>query len=262
MNKGMMKIYYGFLLTLCVGQALAQHIQINSSMADLFDRANVKGTLVVYDSETSTAMVHNATRATERYVPASTFKIANSLIGLSVGAVKDVDEIIPYGGTPQPIKAWERDMSLKEAIPISNVPVYQELARRIGLERMQSNVSLLDYGNGQIGSSVDTFWLEGPLKISALEQSLFLARLARGQLPMTEKVQADVREMIHIDQGDDWKLYGKTGWSKEIGWWVGWVEKEGRVYSFALNMDMPDVKDAPKRVELGRGCLTALGLLD
>ena len=31
-------------------------------------------------------------------------------------------------------------MSLRDAIKASNVPVYQELARRIGLERMRANV--------------------------------------------------------------------------------------------------------------------------
>ena len=70
-------------------------------------------------------------------------KVANSLIGLSTGAVRSADEVLPYGGKPQRFKAWEHDMSLRDAIKASNVPVYQELARRIGLERMRANVSRL-----------------------------------------------------------------------------------------------------------------------
>ena len=35
---------------------------------------------------------------------------------------------------------------------------------------MKENIEKLDYGNKNIGESVDTFWLEGPLEISSLEQ--------------------------------------------------------------------------------------------
>jgi beta-lactamase class D len=87
---------------------------------------------------------HNQARSTTRFVPASTFKIPNSLIGLSVEAVRNVDDVLPFGGKPQPFDAWEKDMGLREAITLSNVPTYQELARRIGLEKMRENITRLD----------------------------------------------------------------------------------------------------------------------
>jgi len=134
------------------------------------------------------------------------------------------------------------NMGLREAIKVSNVPVYQELARRIGLERMRDNVARMGFGNGEIGTVVDNFWLDGPLKISAVEQTQFLARLARDELPFPKDAQAKVREIVHLEQGDGWTLYGKTGWvnvpNPGIGWWVGWVIKESHVYSFALNIDI------------------------
>src|SRR5690606_38824824 len=117
------------------------------------------------------------------------FKIPNTLIGLSVGAVSSVDEVLPYGGKPQPFKAWERDMSLRDAISASNVAIYRELARRIGLERMRDHVARIDYGSAEIGTKVDDFWLSGPLKISAVEQTLFLASLADSALPFPKGVQ-------------------------------------------------------------------------
>jgi len=155
-------------------------------------------------------------------------------------------------------------MGLRDAIKISNVPVYQELARRIGLERMRENLAEIPYGNAETGNEVDTFWLKGPLQISAVEQSEFLARLALGELPFPTAVQQSVREIVQLEQGDDWILYGKTGWTTtpdpDIGWWVGWVVKDQGVFSFALNIDMPDKTDVAKRVELGRACLEALGI--
>ena len=231
----------------------------------LFDAAGVHGTFVVYDVSADQLIGHDRARAATRFIPASTFKIPNSLIGLSIGAVKNVDEVLPYGGKPQRIKAWEHDMGLRDAIKISNVPIYQELARRIGLERMRGNVAKLNYGNAEIGDVVDKFWLVGPLKISAIEQTQFLAHLAQDQLPFSKSAMAQVRGIAQLEQTDDWTLYGKTGvadtYTPALGWWVGWINKGGHYYSFALNIDMPNDADAEKRIELGKACLHALGIL-
>lgn len=155
-------------------------------------------------------------------------------------------------------------MGLRDAIKASNVPVYQELARRIGLERMRDNLAAIPYGNTEIGDEVDTFWLKGPLQISALEQARFLARLAQDELPFAAQIQQSVREIALLEQGDGWVLYGKTGWTTapepDIGWWVGWLTRDSRVYSFALNIDMPEKGDVGKRMELGKACLRELGI--
>ncbi|WP_232529360.1 penicillin-binding transpeptidase domain-containing protein [Methylomonas koyamae] len=118
----------------------------STEVGELFKNAGVTGTFVLYDVGADKFVGHNQTRSKVRFVPASTFKIPNSLIGLSVGAVKSVDDVLPYGGKPQPFDAWAKDMGLREAIMLSNVPIYQELARRVGLERMREYVSKLGYG--------------------------------------------------------------------------------------------------------------------
>lgn len=256
---------FAFYLSLLVLQGCSGDWKESSEVGEIFKRAGLTGTFVLYDITAGTFAGHNQARAKVRFVPASTFKIPNSLIGLSVGAVKSVDEILPYGGGPQFIKAWENDMGLRQAIVMSNVAIYQELARRIGLERMRESVAKLEYGNKEIGGAVDRFWLDGPLKISAVEQTLFLAKLALGELPVPRDIQDSVREIVLLEQGGDWKLYGKTGWENApgpgIGWWVGWVQKKGRLYAFALNVDMKQASDAGKRVEMGKASLEALGIL-
>jgi beta-lactamase class D len=159
--------------------AWGQPWQNQSEISTLFESAGVDGTFVVYDIENNRLIGHNRARAERRYLPASTFKILNFVIGLSLGVVKNVDDPLPYGGKPQTVKAWENDMGLREAIKISNVPVYQELARRIGLERMRDEIKRLGYGSGDIGEQVDLFWLEGPLSISAVEQVFFVPPVPR-----------------------------------------------------------------------------------
>ena len=237
----------------------------SSDIEELFIAANVQGTFVLYDVAENTIIGFNKKRAETRFIPASTFKVPHTLIGLAESAVESVDEVLPYGGEPQPFSSWERDMSLRDAIPISNVPVYQGLARRITLDRMAKNLALIGYGNSEVGTAIDKFWLEGPLTISAVEQVVFLAALAQNKLPYTTKTQGQVREITRLEAGDEGVLHGKTGWTDtpdpEVGWWVGWVVKQGKVYSFALNIDIVEASDAQKRVELGRTSLTALGLL-
>jgi beta-lactamase class D len=235
-------------------------------LAKVFSSNGVAGTFVLFDAAADTMFVLDEARAKKRFTPASTFKIANSLIGLDVGAVKDVDEVLPYGGKPQWIKEWERDMGLREAIKMSNVAIYRELARRIGLERLREGVKKLGYGNMEIGSIVDRFWLDGPLAISAVEQTEFLDRLVKGSLPIKPDAVRAVQEITLLKKTDTYALHAKTGWligpaPPQIGWWVGWIERENKVYPFALNIDMMNDGDAAKRIPIGRECLKALGKL-
>jgi beta-lactamase class D len=180
--------------------------------------------------------------------------------------VASVDEVLPYRSNDPPFSpAWEKDMGLRQAMVVSNVPIYQELARRIGLERMRQGVVKLGYGNEQIGTQVDRFWLRGPLAISAVEQTLFLNRLARKQLPFPIPAQRAVAAITVVERGEGWVLHAKTGWQNGpgagVGWWVGWVERGGRVYPFALNLDLGGRADADLRLSLGRAALKATGVL-
>lgn len=236
------------------------------AVAALFHQARVEGTFVLLDERSGELRGYNRTRAEQRFSPASTFKIANALIGLSLGAVPGVDALISYTGDANPfMREWLQPMGLRGAMTVSNVPLYQELARRIGLARMREAIERLHYGNEQIGASVTTFWLRGPLAISAVEQTRFLSRLAHQSLPFPRTAQQQVAEITRVDSGPGWSLHAKTGWQNApgagVGWWVGWVRRGEQVTPFALNIAMAGAADAPKREQLGRSSLQALGIL-
>lgn len=240
-------------------------VEVRDDLAGVFRRAGLRGTFVMYDVTAGRVVMVDRERAQRRLVPASTFKIAHSLIALETGVVRDDRQKVPYGGGPQRVAAWERDMGLRDAVRVSNVPVFQELARRIGPEREREWLRRLGYGNGEVGSVVDRFWLSGPLEISADEQARWLARLARGELPADRGHQATVRDILRLERTGGYALYGKTGWTDATdpgtGWWVGWVERGDRLYCFALNVDVRADGDADKRLPLGRQLLHRLGAL-
>lgn len=246
-------------------RAHAEAPEERPDLAAILQAEGLTGTFVLLDAEKGTMQAAGAGRATRRFVPASTFKIPNSLIALETGAVRDENEVVPYGGQRQWMPAWERDMPLKEALPLSSVPVYQEIARRVGLPRYRDWLSRFDYGNRDPGTVVDRFWLDGPLMISAAEEARFNARLARGELPVSARSRDIVSHLLKLETQGDAKLFGKTGWfvkegETSIGWWSGWVEKAGRVHAFALNIDMPRVDMAPKRLVAGKAMLKAAGI--
>lgn len=257
------------LLILFSSPSFAANVKWTDSpeMSAIFREDGTEGTFVLYDAQNDAFIGHNRSRAETQFRPASTFKIVNTLIGLSCGAVRDVDEVLPYVGQPQGVAMWEKDMSLRDAIKISNVPIYQELARRIGMKNMQRNIDRLGYGNRRLGEVVDLFWLDGPLEISPVEQTLFLARLARQELPFKLEHQLAVREIIKYGEGGGWALFAKTGTAMRlnpaVGWWVGWVEKEGGIYTFALNVQLPENYDTDPtgRIELAKKCLKSAGII-
>lgn len=251
----------GLAATTFVRSTVGGETLVREDLYARFQEHGTSGTFVLYEVDADRLVLVNGGRAEERFVPASTFKIPNSLIALEIGVVKDVDEVIPYGGKPQPIKAWEQNMPMREAIVVSNVPVYQELARRIGIAGYRQWLDRLGYGNRRVGTVVDRFWLDGPLKISAIEQARFVARLAQGKLDASARAQAAVRAILRLEESAGAMLYGKTGWDGKVGWWSGWVDRGGRIYSFSLNMPMQKLADAPKRLEIGKALLADFDVL-
>jgi beta-lactamase class D len=133
-----------------------------------------------------------------------------------------------------------------DGISRSTLWYYQELARRIGLERSRLFVERFAYGNTEIGGTVDTYWLHGPLMISPIEQTEFLTRLWRGELPVSQRSRGIVRELMLFDAssaGPAWRLYGKTGTARlDNGrfstWLVGMVERDDATFAYAMRADM------------------------
>lgn len=267
----LMRIYAAAVLALPMllgaGCASSQSpsLEQRPDFAQHFREAGVTGTFVLYDPAEGRYLVHNPARARERFIPASTFKILNSLISLETRVVADTSTVFPWDGVEHEIAPWNRDHTLATAFENSVVWYYQELARRVGEDRMRDHVQRVEYGNGDIGGGIDRFWLTGNLRVSPIEQVTFLQRLHERRLPFSDRTVDAVEGMMVEDRGADYVLRAKTGWARwdpaDIGWYVGYIVHQDRPYYFALNLDIEHRAQAAARRGVTRAILSDLGLL-
>jgi beta-lactamase class D len=245
-----------------------QRSEIREDLAKRFADEGTAGTFVGYKIDDYLIIASDKDRSAEAMLPASTFKIPNSLIALETGVVGDPDkDVFKWDGVTRSIEGWNRDHTLRSAIAASAVPVYQEIARRIGAERMQKYLDLFEYGNRDIGGGIDQFWLTGNLRIDPIEQIDFVDRLRRGALPVSKRSQELVRDILPVTRTGDSIIRAKSGLlgaeigKPSLGWLVGWAEKGSAQTVFALNLDIREPRHSAARMKLAQQCLGDIGAI-
>ena len=231
-----------------------------------FQENYVNGTFVLKNMNTNEPLIYNKERSNEEFVPASTFKILNSMIALQESSIANINDTIKWDGINRSFDLWNKDQTMKSALPISCVWFYQELARRTGKEKMQEWIDKTNYGNKKIENKIDRFWLDGPLEISAVEQTKFLAKLIKNELPLKKENMLNVKEILKLEDDKNMKFYGKTGLAtfvngKSLGWFVGFIEKNGNYYSFALNIDIDDDSELARRIDIVKDSFRVLNIM-
>jgi len=224
-----------------------------------FDEYHVDGCIEIYDLQQTTFIDYNPDRCAERFIPASTFKICNSLIALETKAIPDTSYVFEWDSVQRKISSWNHDQTLTEAFHNSCVPCFQQIARKVGMEKYLQYLKRLHYGNMLTGSAVDSFWLNGDIRISCDEQIEFLKDMYTYQFPLSKRTVDLVKSIMVLEKTPDYTLSGKTGWGimqgdtafsvttkknlvnrRNIGWFVGYVEKGGDVFFFATNIEAPE----------------------
>ena len=257
-------IIVSFLISACS----PNNVTKDESLGKYFKENNVEGCFALLDNGTGQFTVYNLERYRDSaYLPASTFKIINSLIGLQTGKIVNDSMVIKWDGINRGRAECNKDMTMYDAFRISCPPWYQEIARRIGRDTLQHWVDSLAYGNKKI-SAVDTFWLDNSLKIKPDEQLGLMKKLYFNELPFHKLNQEIVKRAMLWEDNTNYKLSYKTGWGfKENGnslaWTVGWIEENKHPFFFVLNLETPDKNaDIPAiRTKILKGILQQLDFM-
>lgn len=208
---------------------------------------------ILMDAHTGEVLQVFGAQVEEQVSPCSTFKVLLSLMGFDSGILLDEEhpkwpfkegyyDYFPFWRTEQTPRSWMK----KSCVWYSQV-----LAQAMGLETIQNYLGKMQYGNRDMSgdpgknNGLMRAWSSSSLKISLKEQVGFLRQLVQEDLPFSPYAIEMTKRLIFMEElTDGWKLFGKTGAGvggedKEIpvlGWFVGWIEKEGEAYVFAYNI--------------------------
>lgn len=237
--------------------------------AQYFTAEHVGGTIALLDSADGKLACSEVALCQKPAIPASTFKIPNSIIALETGVAQDAETPLPWDGKYYKVPEWNRDNTLRTAVQVSCVPCFQAMARKVGEQRMQDWLARLDYGNRDCSGGIDQFWLTGGLRISPVQQIDFLRRFDNEQLPISKRTADTVRDLITLDVGQSHVLLGKTGMARPpevpelAAWFVGWLELGPRKIYFAtlINAHEPGIDPNPSRRAVTERVLKAMQLL-
>ena len=266
----MRRFCLGLLTLWCFQCCSVNNVTEDPSLGTYFDSAKLDGSFGLFDNGAGSFTVYHLKRFRDSaYLPASTFKIVNSLIGIETGVIANEKMVIKWDSVKRWNEEWNRDLTMEEAFRVSAVPYYQEVARRIGRDRMKIWIDSLAYGNKDISGPIDSFWLNNHLKITADEQLGLVKKLYFDQLPFIKRTQEMVRTVMLQESNSNYKLSYKTGWGNtenghELGWVVGWIEENTHPYFFVLNIESADRNIDMKKVRLSvlKSILKNLGFFE
>jgi beta-lactamase class D len=201
-------------LVFVFARALALETSVERDLSAEF--GSFSGVFVLYDEPQQRWLRYQPEQSHIRTSPCSTFKVWNSLIGLEEGILTEPDAPFwSWDGEERSFAAWNSDQTWRSAFQASCVPAFQELARKIGADRMQSWLEKLDYGNKDQCGRPDAFWLpragQKTVLITPREQARMVCRMIDGKLPVKAESVAKLTEVMKLVNTKRGTLYGKTG---------------------------------------------------
>ncbi|OWJ69222.1 class D beta-lactamase [Inquilinus limosus] len=206
---------------------------------------------IVLRADTGEAIVDQGD-CDRRISPASTFKIAISLMGFDAGILTSPSEPeLPFReGYIDTRPEWRRATTPATWMRDSVIWYSQQVTQRLGADRFSTYIAAFDYGNrdltGDPGAhdGLTRAWVSSSLQISPTEQVAFLRKLVRHELPVSDAAVENTARIL--DQGirpSGWHVFGKTGAGASrsaesgpagpFGWFAGWADRKGQTVVYA-----------------------------
>ena len=239
-KKKTMKFKLILLISIISNSTLAQNLN------NYFSEANVKGSISIFDLGKDKWIHSDYTLAKEGTLPASTFKIINTLIGLEEGIINGKNDTMKWDGEPKLFKNfevpnWNKDNDLEMAFKNSTIWYFEEISKRLKKRKYRKYLRRNKYSNrkNRNGNGYD-FWNYGELEVTPIEQLKLLFKLYQNELNFDIKHQELVKELMIEKQNTNFILRSKTGWCYDkidIGWYIGYIEIKDNVIFFATRIE-------------------------
>ena len=224
-----------------------------------------EGSFVLYDLNGDTWKVYDMEQATLRTAPNSTYKIYDALFGLEEDVIAPDDSFMAWDGTNHPFEAWNGNQDLLSAMQSSVNWYFEEIDMKIGSSAIQDYIRKIGYGNEIVNANLSTYWMQGALKISPVEQVELLTSLHNNRFDFAPENINAVKNSICLFSSEDKNFYGKTGTGRVDGqdvngWFVGLLETTGNTYFFATNIQAAENATGGKASEISLSILSHMGI--
>lgn len=259
------------ILPILLAGCAQNNVTEDNSLKKYFDSANVSGSFGLFDNGQGHFTIYNLPRFRDSsYLPASTFEIPLSLIGIQTGVTKDDSAVIRWDTVGINVKPeCAPGLTLGQDFQNNCEAAFRELARRIGKDTLRRWIDSLGYGNKNISGPIDSFWQNNNLKITSDEQLGLVKKLYFDQLPFFQRTQKVMRNMMLMESNANYWLSYKAGWGvkgdgRVIDWTIGWIEENTHLYFFVLNLESADPASAIRgdRMQILKGILRQMGFFE
>lgn len=261
---------FGFLLLtkLIYGQVDIDYSEI--TLDSIFN--GNEGTFVLYDKHKDNYQIYNPERAKQKFSVHSTSKILWSIIGLEENLISNETDIVKWDTLKYPRKdywltKWDQDQTIVTALKYSVNWYYEELLDLMTPEIVEKYLDSLDYQKGFDVERVHYYGLTLLMEKSSIQQITFLRNLYTNQFNISESTVNIVKKGLVQEKNENYTLYYKTGLGRtknnsNIGWVIGFIEKGGNLFYFAMNVENDNMKVAgEKRLEITYKILKQLKLI-
>ena len=217
---------------------------------------NLEGVILLYDFNNDRLFTSNTKKSTDRFLPASTFKIFNTLLFLELGIASDTSYTLQWDGSEhkhkgKTVNAWNKDTNLAQAFRNSTVWYYEKLSKLVDFSLYKEYLQDNKYGRVyRKSSSKADFWNYGAkIGMSAKDQIKFLVKIYEGKTNFKSEHVEIVKELMIEEHTNEYILRSKTGWTEtpekkfhesvDLGWYIGYIEYVDNTYFFAIRLEKP-----------------------
>lgn len=223
------------------------------------------GSFVLYDDTENKWQIYNKEQAVTRITPVSTYKIYSALFGLESGIISPEQSLLPWDGQHYMFEQWNTDQTLESAMENSVTWYFQAIDRQAGLTAIRNFIKKTGYGNQTVDGNISSYWIDSSLKISPVEQVEMLKKFYYNQFDFAPENISAVKDSIYLYSTEQGAVYGKTGTGEineknTLGWFIGYIEKDGHIYFFATSIQNEDNAMGAVAAELTFSILSELDI--